>query len=65
MDDVITPKMWRNFEDIIEEGLVEIQSKEQFLLLYLAKEYELESKEFSVTRKFFKDGQNRSRIKRK
>ena len=43
MDDVISPKMWRKFEDIIGEDLVDISSKAQVHLLYLAKKYERES----------------------
>ena len=37
MDDVICPKMWRKFEDIIGGDLVDISSKAQVHLLYLAK----------------------------
>ena len=44
MDDVIYSKMWRKIEDIIGEALVEMSSKAQVQILYLAKEYEWESK---------------------
>ena len=44
MDGVISPKMRRRIEDIIGEALVEMPSKAQVQLLYLAKEYEWESK---------------------
>ena len=51
MDGVISTKMWRKLEDIIGETIVEISSKPQVQLLYLAKDYERESQELSVLRK--------------
>ena len=51
MDDVIYPKMRRKIEDIIGEDLVEISSKSQVQLLYLAKEYKRESQELFVLSK--------------
>ena len=51
MDDVISPKMQIKIEDIIKEAPVEILSKEQVQLLYLAKDYEQESQEWFIMRK--------------
>ena len=50
MDDVISPKMRRKIEDIIEEALLEMSIKAQVQLLYLASEYERENKELSTMR---------------
>ena len=43
MDYIISPRIRRRIKDIIEEPPVEISSKAQVRLLYLAKEYERES----------------------
>ena len=51
MDGVISTKMWRKLEDIIGETIVEISSKPQVQLLYLAKDYEWKSQELSGMRK--------------
>ena len=50
MDDVISSNMQRKIEDIIGESLVEIPSKSQVQLLYLAGDYEPESQELYVLR---------------
>ena len=47
----MSPEIWRKFEDIIEKHLVEISSKAQVQLLYLAKDYEWKSQELSGMRK--------------
>ena len=47
MDDVVSPKIEGNIEYIIGEALVDISRKLQVQLLYLAKEYEQESRELS------------------
>ena len=54
MNDVISPTMHRKFEYIIGEDLVEMSSKSQVKILYLSKEYEWESQEFSVLRKILR-----------
>ena len=48
MDDIISPKMRIEIEDIIGEALVKMSRKEQVQMLYLAKEYEQKSQELFV-----------------
>ena len=51
IDDVISPNMRRKIEDIIGEYLLEMSIKAQSQLLYLPKEYERQSHQFSAIRK--------------
>ena len=51
MDDVISTKIGRTIEDTIVEALVEMSSKAQVQLWYLAKDHDRDSQALFVLRK--------------
>ena len=59
MDVVIYPRMWRKIEDIIGEAQVEMSSRAQVRLIYLAKEHERESQELSALKKILQRRKNK------
>ena len=59
MDVVIYPRIWRKIEDIIGEALVEMSSRAQVRLIYLAKEHEQESQELSALKKILQRRKNK------